>query len=109
MNVSAQHSSSILADTRHPLDPLTYEELAQTALRGLQAWGELVADLGPLAHDDDELLQLLALVLVQRQRVLPVLQSRLAGLVLAAVDPALLSLALLWEPSRGGKFFPRGG
>jgi Cu2+-containing amine oxidase len=42
MNISAQHPSSIVADTRHPLDPLTYEELAQTAaiLRDVFAWGE---------------------------------------------------------------------
>ena len=42
MNVSAHHSSSIVADTRHPLDPLTYEELAQTAaiLREAFAWSD---------------------------------------------------------------------
>ena len=42
MNVSAHHSSSIVADTRHPLDPLTYEELAQTAaiLRDAFAWSD---------------------------------------------------------------------
>ena len=42
MNVSAQLPPSIVADTRHPLDPLTYEELTQTAaiLRDLFAWGD---------------------------------------------------------------------
>lgn len=29
-----------------------------------------------------------------------------ADLVLAEVDSARLALALMWEPSRGGKFFP---
>ena len=42
MNVSAQLPPSIVADTRHPLDPLTYEELTQTAaiLRDLFASGD---------------------------------------------------------------------
>src|SRR5258708_30875705 len=42
MNIYAQHPPSIVADTRHPLDPLTYEEMTQTAviLRDLFAWGD---------------------------------------------------------------------
>ena len=41
MNISALHSSSMVADT-HPLDPLTSEELTRTAaiLRDHFSWGD---------------------------------------------------------------------
>ena len=56
------------------------EELAQPALGGLQLRRERVADLGPPAHLGDELLEPLALVVVQRRgRVSRRLEVRLAG------------------------------
>ena len=60
------HVDALLADAARALARL--EELAKPALGGLQRGRERVADLGPSAHLDDELLEPLALVLVQRQR-----------------------------------------
>ena len=45
---------------------LRLDELAQPALGRLQLGGERVGDLGPPAHLGDELLEPLALVVVQR-------------------------------------------
>ena len=58
------HVDPLLADLARPLGAL--EELAQPALGGLQLRREGLGDLGPPAHLGDEVLEPLALVVVQR-------------------------------------------
>ncbi|MBI5087717.1 MAG: ABC-F family ATP-binding cassette domain-containing protein, partial [Actinobacteria bacterium] len=58
-------------------------ELAQPALGGFEARRERLADLGPPAHLGHEVLELLQLLLVQRQVVLAPLEVRLGAGVVA--------------------------
>ena len=80
------HVDALLADQLGRVVAL--EELAQAALGGLQPRRRsLSLILARRRISIDELLEPLALVLVQRQRVLAVLEVRLAGLVVAG-EPA---------------------